>query len=221
MKNRHNLRFCDSNISMNHDMTKTEREDTKHLVDKAREMNKQEHMGKWFYKVRGPPWEKKNSDDPEGKLTVIHNNVTYQYTNIDVSLNKLFCMYTNADCLSNKLNEQMSVTDSCDTHPHLIGVCEIKSTSFHFAPSTTEFSLPGYSLFHSNVGTQNGRSATLYISDILTATPIVLYDEFCESVWVTMPLTGCDKLLIGCIYRSPTQQCDLNNARQCYMLLEQ
>ena len=44
---------------MNHDMTKTEREETKHLVDKAREMNKQDHMGEWFYKVRGPPWEKK------------------------------------------------------------------------------------------------------------------------------------------------------------------
>ena len=59
MHNLHNLRFCDSNISMNHDMTKTEREETKHLVDKAREINKQDHMGEWSYKVRGPPWEKK------------------------------------------------------------------------------------------------------------------------------------------------------------------
>ena len=59
MRNLHNLTSSDSNISMNHDMTKTEREWTKHLVDKAREMNKYEHMGEWFYKVRGPPWEKK------------------------------------------------------------------------------------------------------------------------------------------------------------------
>ena len=59
MKNLQNLRSSDSSISMNHDMTKTERERTKHLVDKAREMNKQEHLGEWFYKVRGPPWEKK------------------------------------------------------------------------------------------------------------------------------------------------------------------
>ena len=44
---------------MNHDMTKTERERTRHLVDKAREMNKQDHMGEWFYKVRHPPWERK------------------------------------------------------------------------------------------------------------------------------------------------------------------
>ena len=127
-------------------------------------------------------------------------------------------MYTNADCLSNKLNELRSVIDSCDTHPQLIGVCEIKPQNFRFAPSATEFLLPGY-LFHSNVDTQIGRGVSHYISNILTATPIVLCDEFCESVWVTMPLTGSDKLLIGCIYCIPTQQCDLNDARLCNMLL--
>ena len=145
-----------------------------------------------------------NSKDPESELTVNQNNVTYQYTNRNVSLNKLFCMYTNADCLSNKLNEQNSAIDSCDTHPHLIGV----------------FSLPGYSLLHSNVDTQNERGVSLYISNILTATLIVLCDEFCESVWVTIPLTGSGKLLIGCICHSPTKQCDLNNARSCNMLLK-
>ena len=39
------LDYVIAKISMNHDMTKTEREETKHLVDKAREMNKQDHMG--------------------------------------------------------------------------------------------------------------------------------------------------------------------------------
>ena len=120
------------------------------------------------------------------------SNVTYQYTNINVSLNKLFCMYTNADYLKNELSELSSAKDSCDAHPHLIGVCEIKPNTIFFTPSTTEFSLPGYSLFHSNIVTQNGRGASLYISDILNATPIVLHDEFCESVWVTILLTGSD-----------------------------
>ena len=136
-------------------MNKTEREWTKHLVDKAREMNKQEHMGELIYKIRGPPLERENSKDPESKLTVNRNNVTNQYTNRNVSLNNLFCMYTNADCLSNKLNELKSVIDSCHTHNHLIGVGEIKPANFRFAPSTTEFSLPGYSLCNSNVGTKN------------------------------------------------------------------
>ena len=100
----------------------------------------------------------------------------------------------------------------------MIGVCEVKPKNFRFTPSATEFSLHGYSLFHSDVDTQIGRGVSLYISNILTATPIVLCHEFCESVWVTIPLTGSDELLIGCIYRGPTQQCDLNDARLCNML---
>ena len=67
--------------------------------------------------------------------------------------------------------------------------------------------------------TPKWRGVSLYVSDISTATPIVLCDKFCESVCVSMPLTGSDKLLIGCIYRSPSQQCDLNNARLWNMLL--
>ena len=46
----------------------------------------------------------KKSKDPESELIVNRNNVTYQHTNRNVSLNKMFCMYTNADCLSNNLN---------------------------------------------------------------------------------------------------------------------
>ena len=78
----------------------------------------------------------KNSKDPECELTVNCNDVTYQYTNRNVSINKLFCIYTNADCLSNKLIELRSVIDSCDTHPQLIGVCEIKPKNFRFTPAT-------------------------------------------------------------------------------------
>ena len=146
MKNLHNLRSSDNNISMNHDMTKTERELIKHVVDKTREMNKEDHMGEWSYKVRGPPWDKKNSKDLESELTVIHNNVTYQYTNRNVSLNKLFCIHTNTDCLNNKLNDLKSTIDSIKKHPHLISVCEIKPKNFCFTPSTSKFSRPGYLL---------------------------------------------------------------------------
>ena len=97
----------------------------------------------------------KNSKDPESEHTVNRNNVTYQYANRNVSLNKLLCIYINSDCLSNKLNELWSAIDSCDTHWHLIGVCEIKPQNFRFIPSTTEFPLPRYSLFRSNVDTKN------------------------------------------------------------------
>ena len=123
----------------------------------------------------------KNSKYPKSEFTVYQDNVTYQYTNRNVSLNKLFCIYINADCRSNKLNELKCLIDSCDTYPHLIVVYEIKLKNFRFSPSS-EFSMPGYSLFHSNINTQHGRGVSLYIGNILSATPVVLCDEFCEFV---------------------------------------
>ena len=94
---------------------------------------------------------KYSSNDPKSELTVDHNNVTYQYANRNVSLNTLFCMYTNADCLNNNINELKSVIDSHDTHPHLIVVCEIKPKNFRFAPSTSELFMLDFSLYHSKI----------------------------------------------------------------------
>ena len=73
---------------------------------------------------------RKNAIVPVSEITTNHNDVTFQYDNKNVSLNKLFCMHTNADCLRNKVNELTSVIDSCDTHPHFIGVCDIKPKYF-------------------------------------------------------------------------------------------
>ena len=58
MRNLGNLRASDRNISMNHDMTKEEREMTKNLIKKAKDMNEQEKSGEWHFIVRGPPWDK-------------------------------------------------------------------------------------------------------------------------------------------------------------------
>ena len=44
-RNLHSLRCSDCNVSMNHALTKTERDCGKHLVKKARETSKQEHVG--------------------------------------------------------------------------------------------------------------------------------------------------------------------------------
>ena len=114
---------------------------------------------------------RKNSKDPESDLTVNRNNVTSKYANRNVSLKKLFCMHTNADCLINKLNKLKSVIDSCDAHHQLIGVCEINLQNFCFAASTTKFLCMAI-LCSILMLTQK-------MGYILTATPIVLCDEFC------------------------------------------
>ena len=42
-------------ISVAHDMTKSEREKCKELVQECKEKQKQEESGEWKYQVRGPP----------------------------------------------------------------------------------------------------------------------------------------------------------------------
>ena len=52
-----NTKFKD--ISINHDMTKLEREQNKKLVAEAKDMASNDKSGLWYYRVRGPPWERK------------------------------------------------------------------------------------------------------------------------------------------------------------------
>ena len=181
MRNLHSLRSSDSNISMNHGMKKMRGNGLNIWLTRQEKLISRNTWGNVLHSTRSSMGEK-ISKDLESVFTVNHNNVTYQYINRNISVNKLFCMYANADCLSNKLNELKSVIDSCDTHPHLIDFCEIKPQNFLFTPSASDFSMLGHSLFHSNINTQDGRGVSLYISNILDATPIVLCDEFCESV---------------------------------------
>ena len=53
----------------------------------------------------------------------------------------------------------------------------------------------------------------LYIHKSLTAFKVdILSDSgFSESVWCEVSLRGTDKLLVGCIYRSPSSSKDNNN----------
>ena len=47
------------NISLNDDMTQLERQQLKKMIDQAKELEKKEGKGRWIYRVRGPPWDRK------------------------------------------------------------------------------------------------------------------------------------------------------------------
>ena len=57
------------------------------------------------------------------------------------------------------------------------------------------------------------RGVVLYIHKSLTAFKVdILSDsDFSESVWCEISLRDTDKLLVGCIYRSPSSSKDNNN----------
>ena len=121
----------------------------------------------------------------------------------------LKCVYTNADQLRNKMEELR--TRTANTDPHIIGVTEVKPKIASFDITEPEIHIPGYNTFHNSLKTGDGnRGCALYIKSNIDAQQVQLNEEFSDSVWVEIKLVGNDKLLVGCIYRSPNSS-NVNN----------
>ena len=130
-------------------------------------------------------------------------------------MNKINCMYTNADSLMNKLSElKAQVTQS---QPMIIGITEVKPKKCRFNIVPCELQLEGYELF-SNLE-KDGRGICLYIHRTLKPTECTIKDTatFEECVWAEVRLAGKDKILIECIYRSPNNS-DINNEKLCQLI---
>jgi len=102
-------------------MTPKEREETKKLMLEAKR-REEESEGKFIYRVRAPPREPIHKEGSKNNLakqseTRVHSfnrkphnfvNSSSHKLNVKRSLHKLEtinCIYTNADCLTNKINE--------------------------------------------------------------------------------------------------------------------
>ena len=69
---------------------------------------------------------------------------------------------------------------------------------------TSELSIPNYDLFTCNIDRKDGRGIALYVSTWLNTSHLTVNNSPLESIWITLKLTGKDKVHIGCFYRSPT-----------------
>ena len=58
-RNLQKLRESDYDIRIDSDMTKAEREENKKLFSELKEREKEDKSGEYFYRIRGPPWERK------------------------------------------------------------------------------------------------------------------------------------------------------------------
>ena len=71
-----------------HDMTSTERDECKRLVSEANDKSDDDTSGEFMYRVRGPP----------GNLRIVK-------IKLDPNLDEFTVLYTNIDCLPNKIQE--------------------------------------------------------------------------------------------------------------------
>ena len=111
-------------------------------------------------------------------------------------------MYTNADSLLNKRHELESIIR--EYKPHIIGISEVNPKNLIYPLNESEINIDGYVCF-SSIST--GRGVVLYIHNSLEAHETSVgdksYNMYKDAVWCTVKLNNQDKVLVGCIYRSP------------------
>jgi len=124
-------------------------------------------------------------------------------------IDSLNILFTNADSLVNKRIELESRIHQNKSKPDIIGIVEANPKNCKYGLSSSEFSVEGYDVHHTNITDSNKRGIVLYTAVWLRASPYLPEVAADESVWITIKLSGNDKLLVGCVYRSPSS--DMSN----------
>ncbi|CAG2202747.1 unnamed protein product [Mytilus edulis] len=206
-------------VGVSNDLTQAEREQEKRLWDQAKKQTEEEISGDYHFRVRGPPWARKvvrlkkldSLKGKRGKEDVNNFNGKKVFKNVKTDnftvLPKLSCIYTNADQLFNKLPELTVRTR--DDKPKIIGITEVKPKNNRYKPGISEYSLAevsDYNMFGKNLDVDTGRGLLLYIDKQLDASQVHMNTEFQENLFIKINLNQSDQLLLGLIYRSPSNR---------------
>ncbi len=117
----------------------------------------------------------------------------------------LTVLSTNADQLPNKLDELRQQVDI--SKPHIICVTEVNPKNARYKLTEPELSLEGYDSW---CVLETGRGVIIYTKKVLNAELVSLNSIIKDAVFISVKLKDSDKLLIGCIYRSPSSSADEN-----------
>ena len=110
-----------------------------------------------------------------------------------------------------------------DSKPNIIGITEVKPKLNRYKPALAEFSLTevgSYKMFEKNIDTEEGRGLIIYIDNKLEATETHMETNFQENLFVKIKLNQTDKLLVGLVYRSPSNRTSEYNDKLCSLISE-
>ena len=113
---------------------------------------------------------------------------------------KFICFYTNVDTLSNKKDELSTLI--FNKRPHIIALTETKPKNSRYDLQEVELEIPDYEQFSNLKGT---RGVSMFIHKTLNPrlNAHLTNLPFNESIWCEIELMKHEKLIVGCIYRSP------------------
>ena len=138
-----------------------------------------------------------NNDEANEKTT---QSTVNTYTNVE----GIKCFYTNADSLRNKMSELRTIVSN--NKPQLIAITEVKAKNFRFDVKDVELQIPGYEIYKSDMSSNSDRGCILYIHKSLNPCYVQHKGTYKDAVWCEVGLINNDKLLVGCLYRSPNIQ---------------
>ena len=92
--------------------------------------------------------------------------------------------------------------------PHLVAICEVKPKNGYLR-TLQDYSINGYTLHYTNIDNDQGRGIVIHTHNsishlVLQITSPINFEEACV---IEIQLSGNDKLIFGCLYRSPTASC--------------
>ena len=111
-------------------------------------------------------------------------------------------MYTNVDGILNKLLNEL-LTRIEDEKPYIVGITELSPKNGK-PIEAREINIQGYVIFYDLAS----RGMCLYIKEELN--PLEVNFNLQQGVFCSILLRGNDKLLVGCIYRSPNNSPEQN-----------
>ena len=110
-----------------------------------------------------------------------------------------------------------------DSKPNIIGITEAKPKLNRYKPAIAEFSLTevgSYKMFEKYIDTEEGRGHILYIDNKLDTTETHMGTNFQENLCVKIKLNQTDRLLVGLVYRSPSNRTSEYNDKLCSLISE-
>ena len=122
--------------------------------------------------------------------------------------NVLHCFSTNADCLTNKIDEVKVLL--AGEKPDIMIITEVCAKNRTEATPVVSLMCQGYDLFTNEL---EKRGIAMYVKKSLKANVEDLnMEQVDEALWCSIKLRGSDKLLVGAIYRSPSSSEENNKA---------
>ena len=153
--------------------------------------------------------EKGSKSENKGRLNSRHKNNVYSNVNelqrpVGPVLKGFNCVYTNADSFLNKIDEFKTRFLSDSDKPEIIGITEVLPKNMKNNLCKSELDLPGYDIFPESFPNYAKRGAVIYAKKNLSAVEVHMESSFSESTWIKVNMKGNDKLLFGCVYKSPS-----------------